>query len=91
MLSMAKNRNHANLSDAASLVEKLICSPRESILGTMAWKQGWLTDLKSRPRGRCVPLSQRELRSCGNCEACGRSNHPARFKMVLSGPEYDNL
>ncbi len=70
------------------MLEDNICTKRESLLGSMAWRQDFWEEMRARPNflGMDVSYGKREDR----CEICGRSSHSCAFQVGLSGPRYDS-
>ena len=74
---------------AASLIERPLCTRRESTLGSSAWRPDFRDELKHRPLYRSFELHQLavpdDVRHCG---ACGRSSHSITHRIEFSGPRY---
>ncbi|KAI1798695.1 hypothetical protein F4811DRAFT_547513 [Daldinia bambusicola] len=64
-----------------------------SKFASSAWKAEFYRTLKGRPRMEAYEMDRSE-RSAGlydTCDACGRSNHPASFRIIFQGhPYYKN-
>ena len=82
---------------AARQIENLICTHRESLLGSSAWRQDFLKELQSRP----FFMSQKQhsanyFNDCDGdhsggqekCHACGRGSHAPDHRVSLFGPSY---
>lgn len=59
----------------------------ESKFKSSSWKRDFIVSLETRPDMTSGQVKAHELDT--NCEACGRSNHPATFTMQLYGKPYD--
>ena len=74
---------------AASLIERPLCTRRESTLGSSAWRPDFRDELKHRALYRSFELHQLavpdDVRHCG---ACGRSSHSITHRIEFSGPRY---
>jgi hypothetical protein len=72
----------AQLTDflsATRQVENLICTNRESLLGSSAWRPEFLAQLCSRP---FYSVNHVGAHSCGEkCEACGRTSQRPDFQV----------
>eukprot|EP00624_Nannochloropsis_granulata_P004388 evm.model.NODE_31868_length_15142_cov_18.426628.5 len=88
---MRKNpmgERYGRFSNAKKKLEDLICTKRESLLGSMQWKLLWVEELRGRPRFEFFDiLGERPDR----CQVCGRRRHPCAFEVRLSGPRYDSM
>lgn len=94
--SSRKPKTHLS---AARQIENLICTHRESLLGSSAWRQDFLKDIQSRP----FFMSQKShpglyFYECGDedaipsnekCAACGRSTQTPEHRVSLFGPHYN--
>eukprot|EP00002_Diphylleia_rotans_P016350 TRINITY_DN3177_c1_g1_i1.p1 TRINITY_DN3177_c1_g1~~TRINITY_DN3177_c1_g1_i1.p1 ORF type:complete len:494 (+),score=99.36 TRINITY_DN3177_c1_g1_i1:95-1576(+) len=58
---------------------------KDSLLSSQAWGHEYREDVKSLP-----VFSYSNTVSGDDCMACGRSNHPARYLVKLSGTPYDS-
>lgn len=86
---------------ATRQIENLICTTRESLLGSSAWKAQFLSSLQSRPfyLARCRPSSSsggggRNKQSDFDgerCEACGRGAQCPDHVVYLFGPTYASM
>mmetsp|Transcript_6062 Transcript_6062/g.9882 ORF Transcript_6062/g.9882 Transcript_6062/m.9882 type:complete len:1024 (-) Transcript_6062:2034-5105(-) len=86
---------------AARTVENLICTSRESLLGSSVWKGEFFHELRSRPffditysrthepRGNKAD-DRGKVRGLERCDACGReSKCVGGYKIHFFGPTYD--
>lgn len=83
---------------AARQIENLICTNRESLLGSSAWRADFLKELQARPfymSKRSSPGSY--FYDCGagssgwdeeRCQACGRTSQCPDHQVILFGPSY---
>jgi hypothetical protein len=75
-------RGNPQLGDfvsASRQVENLICTNRESLLGSSAWRPEFLNQLCSRP---FYSVNHLGAHSCGEkCEACGRTSQRPDFQV----------
>ena len=79
---------YGRYSNAKKKLEDLICTKRESLLGSMQWKLLWVQELRGRPKFEFFDiLGKRPDR----CQVCGRRRHPCAFEVKLSGPRYDSM
>lgn len=91
------NRNPEYVS-AVRQIENLICTHRESLLGSSAWRTDFLKELQSRPfymlrKGAAACY----FYDCGvagsgwdeeRCQACGRTSQRPEYQIHLFGPIY---
>jgi hypothetical protein len=82
---------------AARQVENLVCTHRESLLGSSAWKPDFLKELQSRPFYMVKRASSHCFHDCNDygedgekCQACGRSSQRPDHEIALFGPSYDS-
>jgi hypothetical protein len=85
---------------ATRQIENLICTNRESLLGSSAWRPDFLKELQSRPffMHKRSTASQYfyDCGSCGGnegwdeerCQACGRTSQKPDHQVILFGPSY---
>jgi hypothetical protein len=83
---------------AVRQIENLICTHRESLLGSSAWKADFLKVLQTRP----FYMVRKGAASCyfydcgagasgwdeERCQACGRSSQKPEYQIHLFGPSY---
>jgi hypothetical protein len=86
---------------ATRQIENLICTNRESLLGSSAWRRDFLKELQSRPffMHKRSTASQYfyDCGSCGGnegwdeerCQACGRTSQKPDHQVILFGPSYN--
>eukprot|EP01039_Chlorochromonas_danica_P009958 gene9958-11008_t len=74
---------------ASKTIENVICTHRESLLGSSAWQREYLQSLQSRPFfvaqsfAHCITCSEER------CEACGRIAQRPDHLVRMYGPSYD--
>lgn len=89
-------RHKMSMYDKASRqIENLICTHRESLLGSSAWQGDFLHELQNRPMYMCPLSSGNRHGYCGDgenrCAACGRAAKEASFSVYLYGPRYEGM
>lgn len=70
-------------------IENPLCTYRESNLSSTAWTRSFRRQLVTRPIYRTTDLDSAEREDSCVCEACGRTNHNAVYKVTFSGFAYD--
>jgi hypothetical protein len=60
-----------------------------SKFASSAWKIEFYRTLKARPTMEAYDMDGSHAELYDNCEACGRSGHPATFKILFTGQPYD--
>eukprot|EP00898_Chlorokybus_atmophyticus_P006642 jgi/Chlat1/697/Chrsp104S01162 len=80
---MVRHTDAAPLHEGVRRVENQLSIHRESLVSSSAWKEDFRRALDSRPMYFSREVG--DLTEVGTCEACGRSNHPARLEVSLSG------
>eukprot|EP01029_Cantina_marsupialis_P031232 TRINITY_DN88_c0_g1_i3.p1 TRINITY_DN88_c0_g1~~TRINITY_DN88_c0_g1_i3.p1 ORF type:complete len:1093 (-),score=410.37 TRINITY_DN88_c0_g1_i3:140-3418(-) len=86
----SRSRDSQRIQSTSRRFEDSLCTRRESLVASSAWKGSFRHWLMTLPYYTSVELSGT---SEVDCEACGRSRHPATFKITLSGFEMcaDNM
>lgn len=84
--ALVSGQDSSRFVGACKAIENLICTHRESLLGSSAWGQDFLKDLQSRPF-----YMVNTLVSCSDtrCAACGRSSQKPDHIVRMFGPSYD--
>ncbi|RYO84744.1 hypothetical protein DL764_009284 [Monosporascus ibericus] len=59
-----------------------------SKFASAAWRTEFYRALKGRPRMEAYEMDAGDADKYDNCTACGRSGHPATFKIVFQGSPY---
>jgi len=72
---------------AVRQIEGVVSTTRESLLGSGAWRQDFLSELQFRPFFMATRNSHHE--DGDRCAVCGRSSHATDFKIHLFGTRYD--
>ena len=72
---------------ASRQIENLICTSRESLLGSGAWNKEFVAELQSRPFYSVENISAQKV--LGRCLACNRTSHALGWKAALFGARYD--
>lgn len=94
VLTTPRHASSALYLSAALKVESLFGAAR-GLLDSAAWTNEFRRALRTRPELVCAPLRVDDGGGGGgercDCEACGRSNHPALFSMWLRGECADAL
>jgi hypothetical protein len=80
------HKDYCRFSSAAKQVEDLICTTRESLLGSGAWRHDFVEQLQSRP---FYSVSTCSSSHGSKCQACGRGSHNAVNIVFLYGNEYN--
>ncbi len=75
-------------STAARQLENVICTSRESLLGSGAWNKEFVSELQARPFYMMNKINP-EQAQCERCLACNRKNDHLSCKAYLCGPRYD--
>ncbi|KAI0180656.1 hypothetical protein GGR52DRAFT_532286 [Hypoxylon sp. FL1284] len=92
-INPAFEREHPVYTNAWRKLDDEVRALASSKFASSAWKAEFYRALKGRPKFDAYEIDQAE-RSSGlynTCEACGRSNHPATFRIVFHGhPYYKN-
>eukprot|EP01036_Dinobryon_divergens_P029692 gene29692-38821_t len=81
---------HSSYLGASRQIENLICTSRESLLGSSAWKAEFLAQLSSRPFYTVSGVCSGPWMSGGRCMACGRSSQRPDHKVYLFGSSYES-
>eukprot|EP01033_Poteriospumella_lacustris_P013536 gene13537-9688_t len=82
---------------ACRQIENLVCTHRESLLGSSAWQGDFLQELQHRPFYMCPQSTVAGAAAAGccgddhRCAACGRAAKEAFFNVYLHGPSYDGM
>lgn len=78
---------------AARQIENLICTNRESLLGSSAWRQDFLKELQHRPFYVHFKTAGHYFNDCNDekCQACGRGTHRPDHRVSLFGPTYEAM
>lgn len=73
---------------AIDKVEGLICTTRESLLGSGAWRAAFATEMQHRPFYSAMQIHSDG--SSARCDVCGRSSSAQdAYRVYLYGPAYD--
>lgn len=80
---------YGKYTSARKAVEDLLCTKRESLLGSMAWQASFVEDIRSLPHYHALDLPSVERTDL--CDVCNRHRHPCAYKIVLFGVRYDGL
>jgi hypothetical protein len=75
-------------STASRQLENVICTSRESLLGSGAWNKEFVSELQARPFYMMNKINP-EQAQCERCLACNRKNDHLNCKAYLCGSRYD--
>lgn len=81
----AEARGARHLLACARQVEASLCDRKRFLVDSAAWSPSFAQCVATRPR-MCVEACAAKL---GDCEACGRANHPSTYVMRFVGRAYD--
>jgi hypothetical protein len=82
------NRENRKYVKARSIIEREICTVRESVFASMAWTKDFHEHLTRRGFYRFSILCDLDARE-RFCGACGRAKHTPSVNVILSGVEYN--
>lgn len=89
-INPAFERNDPVYNNAWRKLDDEIRALASSKFASAAWKAEFYRTLKGRPKMEAYEMDRSE-RSGGlydSCDACGRSNHPASFRIIFQGHPY---
>ncbi|KAI0114698.1 hypothetical protein F4814DRAFT_416743 [Daldinia grandis] len=89
-INPAFERNDPVYSNAWRKLDDEVRALASSKFASAAWKAEFYRTLKGRPKMEAYEMDRSE-RSGGlydTCDACGRSNHPASFRIIFQGHPY---
>lgn len=81
----AEARGARHLLACARRVEASLCDRKRFLVDSTAWTPSFATCVHTRPRLCVEPCDIKH----GDCEACGRANHPSTYVMRFEGRAYD--
>ncbi|KAI8958007.1 hypothetical protein F5Y11DRAFT_337663 [Daldinia sp. FL1419] len=89
-INPAFERNDPVYNNAWRKLDDEVRALASSKFASAAWKPEFYRTLKGRPKMEAYEMDRSE-RSAGlydTCDACGRSNHPASFRIIFQGHPY---
>ncbi|KAL7626049.1 hypothetical protein AAE478_002819 [Parahypoxylon ruwenzoriense] len=90
-INPAFERNDPVYSNAWRKLDDEVRGLASSKFASAAWKPEFHRALKGRPKMESYEMDRGGGEIYNTCEACGRSGHPATFKIIFSGhPYYKN-
>jgi len=81
----AEARGARHLLACARQVEASLCDRKRFLVDSTAWTPSFATCVHTRPKLSVEPCEIKH----GDCEACGRANHPSTYVMRFVGRAYD--
>lgn len=89
-MNPAFDRNDPVYTNAWRKLDDEVHALASSKFASSAWKVEFHRTLKARPKMEAYEMDSGERRSgfYDSCDACGRSNHPATFRIVFQGQPY---